>query len=168
MGEWRYSSTFLNLGTRWRWVVSFTPQLLYPGERAPGTHWIGGWVGPRAGLDVPVIIKQYEVWYWLGCRDKNAYRILVGNSLGKWPLGRERMTCAALTRRSCEAGRSEQDGVGVMLLTCIQESLGSNLWQDNGYPEMLVVLLRPSGQMVGQHLDEATTVSFRIVSVHPE
>jgi hypothetical protein len=21
------------------------------GERAPGTHWIGGWVGPRAGLD---------------------------------------------------------------------------------------------------------------------
>jgi hypothetical protein len=22
-----------------------------PGERAPGTHWIGGWVDPRAGLD---------------------------------------------------------------------------------------------------------------------
>jgi hypothetical protein len=21
------------------------------GERAPGMHWIGGWVGPRAGLD---------------------------------------------------------------------------------------------------------------------
>jgi hypothetical protein len=21
-----------------------------PGERAPGTHWIGGWVGLRAGL----------------------------------------------------------------------------------------------------------------------
>jgi hypothetical protein len=21
------------------------------GERAPGTHWIGGWVGPRFGLD---------------------------------------------------------------------------------------------------------------------
>jgi len=27
-------------------VVSFTPQ-----ERAPGSHWIGGWVGLRAGLD---------------------------------------------------------------------------------------------------------------------
>jgi hypothetical protein len=23
----------------------------YPRERAPGTHWIGGWVGPRTGLD---------------------------------------------------------------------------------------------------------------------
>jgi hypothetical protein len=23
----------------------------YPGERIPGTHWTGGWVGPRAGLD---------------------------------------------------------------------------------------------------------------------
>jgi hypothetical protein len=22
-----------------------------PGERAPGTHWIGGWVGPRAIQD---------------------------------------------------------------------------------------------------------------------
>jgi hypothetical protein len=22
-----------------------------PGERAPGTYWIGGWVEPRAGLD---------------------------------------------------------------------------------------------------------------------
>jgi hypothetical protein len=22
-----------------------------PGERAPGIHWIGGWVDPRAGLD---------------------------------------------------------------------------------------------------------------------
>jgi hypothetical protein len=22
-----------------------------PGDRAPGTHWIGGWVGPTAGLD---------------------------------------------------------------------------------------------------------------------
>jgi hypothetical protein len=24
---------------------------LYSRERAPGTHWTGGWVGPRAGLD---------------------------------------------------------------------------------------------------------------------
>jgi hypothetical protein len=25
-----------------------------PRERAPGTHWIGGWVGPRARLDAVV------------------------------------------------------------------------------------------------------------------
>jgi hypothetical protein len=31
-------------------VVNFTLRPLYPGERAPGTHWIGGWVGPRAVL----------------------------------------------------------------------------------------------------------------------
>jgi hypothetical protein len=24
---------------------------LNDGERAPGTHWIGGWVGPRAGVE---------------------------------------------------------------------------------------------------------------------
>jgi hypothetical protein len=32
------------------WVVSAKPQSFYPRER-PGTHCIGGWVGPRAGLD---------------------------------------------------------------------------------------------------------------------
>jgi hypothetical protein len=32
-------------------VFSFTPWPLYPQERASGTHYIGGWVDPRAGLD---------------------------------------------------------------------------------------------------------------------
>jgi hypothetical protein len=33
-------------------VVSVTPRPRYsPGERAPGTHYTGGWVGPKAGLD---------------------------------------------------------------------------------------------------------------------
>jgi hypothetical protein len=33
-------------------VVSITPRPLFtPGERTPGTHCTGGWVGPRAGLD---------------------------------------------------------------------------------------------------------------------
>jgi hypothetical protein len=30
------------------------PAALPPKERAPGTHWIGGWVGPRAVLDAVV------------------------------------------------------------------------------------------------------------------
>jgi hypothetical protein len=32
-------------------VVSYTPRPLYPRERATGTNWIGGWAGPRTGLD---------------------------------------------------------------------------------------------------------------------
>jgi len=27
------------------------PGRFNPGERVPGTHWIGGWVGSRTGLD---------------------------------------------------------------------------------------------------------------------
>jgi hypothetical protein len=30
------------------------PQLLYPWERAHGTHWIEGWVDPRVGLNTGV------------------------------------------------------------------------------------------------------------------
>jgi hypothetical protein len=33
------------------WVVNPTPRLPYPRER-PGTHCIGGWVGPKAGLEM--------------------------------------------------------------------------------------------------------------------
>jgi hypothetical protein len=43
--------SFLDLGTSWRWVVSFTPRPLNPQGKAPSAHWIGGWVGPRACLD---------------------------------------------------------------------------------------------------------------------
>jgi len=42
--------SFLNFGARWRWVVNATPRPLYSRER-PGTYCIGGWVGPRAGVD---------------------------------------------------------------------------------------------------------------------
>jgi len=52
MGEWRYSPTHSSTSALdgGEWSVSplgrFTPR-----ERAPGTHFLGGWVGPRAGLD---------------------------------------------------------------------------------------------------------------------
>jgi len=26
------------------------PAALLPRKESPGTHWIGGWVGPRAGI----------------------------------------------------------------------------------------------------------------------
>jgi hypothetical protein len=42
---------FFNLGARRGWVVNATTRPLYHLERL-GTHCIGSWVGPRAGLDV--------------------------------------------------------------------------------------------------------------------
>jgi hypothetical protein len=35
MGKWRCSYTILDLGTRWRWMVSFTPLSLYLREKRP-------------------------------------------------------------------------------------------------------------------------------------
>jgi hypothetical protein len=54
-GEWRYSSTHsltsaLDGG---EWSASH-PSCFTTRERAPGTHWIGGHVGPRAILDAVV------------------------------------------------------------------------------------------------------------------
>jgi hypothetical protein len=52
LGEWRYSSTHSLTsavdGGEWS---ALCPGRFTPKERPPGTHWLGGWVGPRAGLD---------------------------------------------------------------------------------------------------------------------
>jgi hypothetical protein len=51
MGEWRYSSTIHDLGTSCtRWPASH-PSRCTPWERNFCTDWVGGWLGPRAGLD---------------------------------------------------------------------------------------------------------------------
>jgi hypothetical protein len=34
-GKWRYNSTILDFGTKWRWVVSFTPLPLYSRGESP-------------------------------------------------------------------------------------------------------------------------------------
>jgi hypothetical protein len=49
------------------WSAS-RPGRLTPGERSLATHWIGGWVGPRAGLDA------VEKRKFLVCRELNPGR----------------------------------------------------------------------------------------------
>jgi hypothetical protein len=55
LGEWRYSSTrsLTSALDGGEWPAS-CPGRFTPRERAPRTHWIGGWVGPRAVLDAMV------------------------------------------------------------------------------------------------------------------
>jgi hypothetical protein len=52
MGEWMYRPTFYLTsalaGGQWS---ALRPDHFKPGERAAGTHWIGGWLDSRAGLD---------------------------------------------------------------------------------------------------------------------
>jgi hypothetical protein len=35
----------------------FTPQPFYPRGKKPGTHWTGGWVSPRADMDIEMKSK---------------------------------------------------------------------------------------------------------------
>jgi hypothetical protein len=49
--EWKYSSTVLDLGTRWMLMVSYTSASILPWKVAPITLWTGGWVGPLVALD---------------------------------------------------------------------------------------------------------------------
>jgi hypothetical protein len=52
---WRSGGTAdhsFSLNPRWRSVVSSILQLLYSQRKIPSSHWIEGWLCPRAGLDV--------------------------------------------------------------------------------------------------------------------
>jgi len=40
----------LNFHVRWMWVVNF--MAILPLGKSPGTHWKGGWAGPRTSLDI--------------------------------------------------------------------------------------------------------------------
>jgi hypothetical protein len=52
-GERRYSSYSFSTSALdgGEWLASRPRPCFTPGERTPGTHWAGGWVGHRAGLD---------------------------------------------------------------------------------------------------------------------
>jgi hypothetical protein len=89
---------------------SHAPDALYPRERIPGTHWTGGSVGPRAGLDtedggkiiclcrglnldrpfVQPVVRHYTAW---------AKVVSVGlwtASVASWPYKKERYDTAKL------------------------------------------------------------------------
>jgi hypothetical protein len=55
-----YLHTFLTSALDGREWSASRPGRFNPTERAPVTHWIGGWVGPRAGLDAVVKRKIRE------------------------------------------------------------------------------------------------------------
>jgi hypothetical protein len=71
IGEWRYSSTILDLGTRW---ISFTPQLLYPryllDRRLSGPQGLSGRYGGEKILvfartwtpAVQLVTRRYIDW----------------------------------------------------------------------------------------------------------
>jgi hypothetical protein len=46
--SYSFSTSALDGG---EWSASRPGRAFTPGERTPGTHCTGGWVGPRAGLD---------------------------------------------------------------------------------------------------------------------
>jgi hypothetical protein len=66
MGEWMYRSTFFLTSTlvAGEWSAS-SPAHFTPGERAPGTHWTGGWVDLRAGLDDVEKRKNILLCRWI-------------------------------------------------------------------------------------------------------
>jgi hypothetical protein len=64
MGEWRYSSTIFYLGTRRRWVVSFTPWPLFP------------LVKPRCTWELEMLcycigITMKGEWSWRTCMERS-------------------------------------------------------------------------------------------------
>jgi hypothetical protein len=54
-------------------VDGFKPRPPYPQGKIPGTPWIGGWVGPRAGLDAVVRRKIPKFYRELNPESSSPY-----------------------------------------------------------------------------------------------
>jgi hypothetical protein len=113
-------------------------------EGTPGTHWIGGWVGPRAVLDAVVKRKISSP-----CRESNS-RTLIVQPYTDWAI-------TAITDRhgnlnskiSCSSNRSSGECLGTALrypqfspvlktLHCPKKALMSPLWPCHATPPPLL------------------------------
>jgi hypothetical protein len=96
VGQWRYSSTILDLSTRWRWVVSFTLLQLYPrgkSTRYPFDRRVGGPQSRpgRCGEEKNLALPGIERGQQYACRGENCFSLYdislsvhhVGNYLRK-------------------------------------------------------------------------------------
>jgi hypothetical protein len=78
MGKWSYSSSILDLCTRW-WAVRFTSRPHHPGETVPCAHGIEGWVGTTADLDVVEYGKTFCPY-----RESNPGRTICSRRYTDW------------------------------------------------------------------------------------
>jgi hypothetical protein len=73
-GERKYNSYSFSTSTLdgGEWSMSPRGRAFTPGERTPGTHCTGGWVGPRAGLDTEA--RGKIIWPCLGIEPRSPGR----------------------------------------------------------------------------------------------
>jgi hypothetical protein len=78
MGEWRYSSTFLDLGLDGDWSASCL-SLLIPKERSPSAHWIIQYENDFYMLNQEPVAKfshHVTVFYFESCARMERLQIL--------------------------------------------------------------------------------------------
>jgi hypothetical protein len=135
MGEWRYSSNVLDLGSRCRWVVSFTTRPLYPWgyrSRYPLDKRLGG---PRL----------WTLWR----RQKLCHA------------GNRTRAVKPVTPRAYQHARRRTNSLDLYSGDTLFESrLGHGIWW-----RMFIVTLRgPSRRMPWYYLYQAKEISFQILS----
>jgi hypothetical protein len=101
MGKWMYRATFfLNLGTSWKWVVSFTPRPLYlsgKSFRYPLDRRLGG--------------RQESAWTTWGRENPWLYRDSNSDPLVVQPVASRYAECAILSHVIWRIGRAVSQAV---------------------------------------------------------
>jgi hypothetical protein len=134
----------LDLGTKWEWVVRVTPRPRFP----PGTHWIGGWVGLRAGLDTEARGKILCL-----CRGSNPGSLFCSQTL-YWatPASGSTTRLSICIIRKCWLVASLTSGNFILDLTgCYERVCSYNRYHGNALKELWVLRLLSLYLLVGDH-----------------
>ena len=90
LGSRSMTPLILNLRTRWRSVLNFTPRKLFPTGGKHDANWIGSWVGPRADPDP--LDKRWIEPRFLRCLAPSLVTLLTTTDLLN-PVARDTVLC---------------------------------------------------------------------------
>jgi hypothetical protein len=138
IGEWICRSTVLELSTRWRWMVSFMPQSLYPLRKSPRYPFDRRLGRPQSRfgrcreekiLPLPAVES--------GQSSPSLYRLSYPGPLVNIRLKVKLFLCLIKHQAA------EWDGLAVTLWTRIRKVVCSNLVWNNMYPEWSFCVFPP-------------------------
>jgi hypothetical protein len=144
----------LDLSIGWIWAVRFTSWPFHPHGRNTGTHWIGGSMGPRAGLDT--VFKWKIPSFSPDSKTEHPTFQPIISRYSDWPVYGSELMTLELTVRWAEIQPAESNVHNIFLLKISCQHVGRIFHHTSKRETALIKIL--CSLITFQHYNSHTTV----------